>query len=200
MKHLSINIVYDSITIVFNCITMKKVLNLLILISSINCFAQSAVELPLVDQFDVITNEWLEKSRVLKKYVGINEYCQNPTFRKSTDRLLKAIHEYDSLIISKMEDPTTYFSWDTKEEKKTLKDVHELEDEFGMLSFVDHMREACLIRNDIESNEENLRRGVGMDSYDGQILILETEMSKYLKKIDKLIVKIDEHLHVLHIE
>lgn len=172
---------------------------LLIFIASISS-AQSKVELPLEDQFDVVTNEWLEKSSLLKNYDGINEYCQNPTFRKSTDRLLKAIHAYDSLIIAKMEDPTSYFSWDSKEEKKTLKDVHELEDEYGMEEFIDHMREACLMRNEIQSNEANLRKGMGMESYDGKVLILETEMTKYLKKIDKLIVKIDEHLHVLHIE
>ncbi len=162
--------------------------------------AQSEIEAPLEDQFDVVTNEWLEKSELLKNYVGINEYCQNPTFRKSVDRLLVEIHSFDSLIIAKLEDPSAYFSWDTKEEKKTLKDVHEMEAEYGMEAFVDHMREACYMRNEIESNEENLRKGMGMESYDGKILILETEVSKYLKKIDKLIVKIDEHLHVLHID
>lgn len=174
-------------------------LSALILFTSFG-FSQSAIEPPLEDQFDVVTNDWLDKSELLKNYVGINEYCQNPAFRKSVDRLLVTIHTYDSLIISKMEDPTTYFSWDTKEEKKTLKDVHAFEDEYGMETFVNHMKEACLMRNEIEANEENLRRGVGMESYDGKVLILETEMSKYLKKIDKLIVKIDEHLHVLHID
>ncbi len=179
---------------------MKKILLILFVCTSIISHGQSAIEPPIEDQFDVVAMQWLEKSKYLKNYAGINEYCQNPTFRKSTDRILQAIHAYDSLIISKMEDPTAYFSWDSKEEKKTLKDVHELEDEYGMSAFIDHMREACVFRNEIESNEENLRRGVGMESYDGKILVLETEMSKYLKKIDKLILKIDDHLHVLHID
>lgn len=178
---------------------MRYFLILLISCSSTVIIAQSEIELPLEDQFDVVTNEWLAKSKVLKKYAGINKYCQDPAFRKSTDRLLETLHAYDSLIITKLEDPTAYFSWDTKEEKKTLKDVSELESEYSMEGFVNQMREACLMRNDIVNNEENLRRGVGMESYDGKILILETEMSKYLKKIDKLIVKIDDHLHVLHI-
>ncbi len=171
----------------------------LCLIISFGSFAQSEIEIPLEDQFDVVTEAWLKKSEVLKTYSGINEYCQNPTIRKSIDRLLVEIHSYDSLIISKMEDPTAYFNWNTKEEKKTLKDLHEMEGDYGMKDFVSHMREACIYRNEIEENAENLRRGVGMESYDGKVLIIETEMTKYLKKIDKLIVKIDEHLHVLHI-
>ena len=179
---------------------MKYLIASLLVTTSLLSAAQSEIELPLEDQFDIVTKDWMDKSGFLKNYVGVNEYCQNPAFRKSVDRLLTTIHEYDSLIIAKMEDPTAYFSWDSKEEKKTLKDVHMLEEEYGMASFVEHMREACLMRNEIEANEENLRRGMGMESYDGKVLIVETEISKYLKKIDKLVLKIDEHLHVLHIE
>ncbi len=167
---------------------------------SFSVIAQSEIEPPLEEQFDVVVIQWLEKSKYLKNYSGINEYCQNPVFRKSTDKILRIIHRYDSLILSKLEDPTTYFHWDVKEEKKTLKDVHEFEEAYGMKAFIDHMRESCVFRNEIESNKENLRKSVGMESYDGKILVLETEMVKYLKKIDKLILKIDDHLHVLHLD
>lgn len=163
-------------------------------------FSQSAIELPIEEQFDVVMDNWLERSELLKTYAGVNEYCQNPQFRKSVDRLLKEIHTYDSLIMQKMEDPTAYFSWDSKEEKKTLKDVHELEEEYGLEAFVNHMREICTFRNDIEKDAENLRKQVGIESYDGQVLLIETDMEKYLKKIDKLVVRVDEHLHVLHID
>ncbi|MEO1256922.1 MAG: hypothetical protein AAFY41_18840, partial [Bacteroidota bacterium] len=152
------------------------------------------------DQFDVVAKQWLDKSEYLKMYVGINEYCQNPTFRKSTDRVLKTIHKYDSLIISRMEDPTAYFSWDSKEEKKTLKDVRELEEEYGLDAFIEQMRKSCSFRNEIEANADNLKNGMGEESYDGKIMILETEMVKYLKRIDKLVLKIDDHLHVLHLD
>ena len=41
----------------------------------------------------------------------------------------------------------------------------------------DHMRESCIMRNEIEANEKKLRGGMGMESYDGKVLILETEMT-----------------------
>ena len=179
---------------------MKKYCFTILVLFGFTAIAQSEVEPPIEEQFDVVAKRWLDKSKYLKKYAGINEYCQNPAFRKSTDRILTEIHQYDSLILSKLEDPTAYFSWDIKEEKKTLKDVHQFEEAYGMEAFIDHMRESCVFRNEIESNKENLRKSVGMESYDGKILVLETEMVKYLKKIDKLILKIDDHLHVLHLE
>lgn len=163
-------------------------------------YGQSEVELPIEDQFDVVTSEWLDKSEYLKTYEGINEYCRNPTFRKSVDRLLGEIHNYDLLIISKMNNPGEYLNMNTKEERKTMDDLYRMEGNYSMEGFVSQMRESCEFRNDIEANAEELRGGVGAESYDGQVLILETGMVKYLKKIDKLMVKIDEHLHVLHID
>ncbi|NQZ77185.1 MAG: hypothetical protein HRT61_13960 [Ekhidna sp.] len=168
--------------------------------TSIMAIGQSEIELPIEDQFDIVTNQRLDKSAYLKTFAGINEYCQNPTFRNSVDRILVAIHEYDSLVLDKLEDPTAYYGWDIKEENKTIKDVHHLEEGYSLESFVEHMRESCIFRNEIVENEENLRRGLGMESYDGKVLVLETEMTKYLRRIDRLMLRVDEHLHVLHLD
>lgn len=179
---------------------MKKSFFFLSIFSFLVSFSQSEIEPPVADQFEVVTAEWLQKSAYLKTYNGINEYCQSAAFRKSIDRVLKEVHVFDSLIISKLEDPAVYFSWNAKEERKTKEDVHALELDYGMEAFIDHMRESCEFRNEIEGNADNLKRSVGMDSYDGKVLILETEMTKYLKKIDKLVTRVDDHLHVLHID
>lgn len=193
-----INFVFNSNTIIININTMKKIFSVLLLVPFLSV-GQSAIEPALEDQFDVVAKEWITKSSYLKTFQGVNEYCQNPTFRKSVDRLLTSIHQYDSLILHKMEDPTEYLSWNKKEEKRTFADVHQLEELYGMSSFIDYMREACVFRNEIEKNAESLRNGVGYESYDSKVLLLETDMARYLKKIDKLILKIDDHLHVLHI-
>ncbi len=199
-KQNSKTFVFGSITIIINMNTIKILLSLITVQCAFLGVSQSKVELPMEDQFDIVTSEWITKSDYLKTYEGINEYCRNPSFRKSVDRLLSEIHNYDRLIISKMENPSDYLSWNTKEERKTIDDVYKLEDDYSMDVFVSHMRESCEFRNEIESNAEELRGGVGAESYDGQVLILETGMVKYLKKIDKLIIKIDDHLHVLHID
>ncbi|MEM0940722.1 MAG: hypothetical protein AAF600_15605 [Bacteroidota bacterium] len=172
------------------------------MLSFIPClsYSQSAIELPVADQFDVVAIEWIEKTKFLKTYRGVNEYCQNPTFRKSVDQLLTTIHTYDSLIISKLDDPTSYLGWNTKEEKKTRSDIESFENEYYLKDFIAEMRDACLFRNDIEANADNLKNGVGYESYDAKVLVLETEVARYLNKIDRLILKIDDHLHKLKMD
>ena len=161
--------------------------------------AQSEVEIPLADQFDAVAIEWIDKTKYLKTYQGVNEYCQNPNFRKSVNKLLVTIHSYDSLIVNKLDDPSAYLGWNMKEEKKTRSDIASFEKDFQLDDFIDEMREACLFRNEIEENSENLKNGVGIESYDAKVMVLETEVSRYLNKIDKLVLRIDDHLHVLDI-
>ncbi|MEM8939198.1 MAG: hypothetical protein AAGC64_07615 [Bacteroidota bacterium] len=163
-------------------------------------FSQPATELPMADQFDVVAIEWIEKTKFLKTYLGVNEYCQNPTFRELVDGLLSSIHIYDSLIISRLDDPTSYLNWNTKEEKKARSDIESFENEYHLEDFIEEMRDACLFRNEIEANADNLKNGVGYESYDAKVLILETEVSKYLNRIDRLVLKIDDHLHKLKID
>ena len=179
---------------------MKKVLCLCLLTLSLYSFSQSKIEPPIEDQFDIAALDWIEKSVFLKTYSGVNEYCKNPQFRKSVDGTLTVIHTYDSLILSRMKDPTSYLSWNRKEEKKTFSDIYEMEIQYGMDAFVDHMKEACIFRNEIEANAENLKRGVGVESYDSKILLLETDVTRFLNRLDRLVLKIDDHLHVLHID
>lgn len=180
---------------------MKNILISSILLLCVRLgYSQSEIELPIADQFDVVTIDWVDKSKTLKTYEGVSAFCRNPVFRKSVNRLLTVIHEYDSLILSKLEDPSSYLSLDKKEEKKTLSDIRDLEGHYGMKEFDEHMREACVFRREIESNAENLKKGLGDESYDSKILVLETSQTRYFNKIDKLVLRIDEHLHVLHID
>ena len=162
-------------------------------------FSQSAVEVPIKEQFDYITLDWIGKSERLKTYAGINEYCQNPAFRETVNDLLNEIHAYDSMIIAKLSDPTSYLNFNAKEERKTLSDIQSLESVYGTATFIDKMRESCVFRNEIEEDADDLRNGVGYESYDAKVLLLETDVTRYLKKIDKLILKVDDHLHVLDV-
>lgn len=162
--------------------------------------AQSTVEPPIEDQFDVVTEEWLSKSSFLKTYPGIDEYCQNPVFRKSVNRLLVQVHQYDSIIVATLDDPTAYLGWKMKEEKKTRADIEDFEADYSLTAFIEEMRAACQFRNEIEANADKLRNGVGYESYDAKVLLVETEITRYLNKVDKLIVRIDEHLHMLDLQ
>lgn len=164
-------------------------------------FSASAQSNSLIeDEFEIIASDWLNKSEDLKFYEGVNQYCLDPNYRQSMNGLLRNIHYYDSLVLDKLSDPGVYLVLDQKEQKKTLKDIYEMEEEFSVAGFVEQMKSSCTFRNEIEANAENLRNGVGVESYDGKVLVLETEMQRYINKVDRLVVRIDDHLHLLHIE
>jgi len=144
-------------------------------------------------------NQWLTESALLSQYEGVNEYCKDPDYRASVDDILNEMHHLDSLIMQRVNDPTLALSMDYKEQKKTLKDISKLETEYSTQDFVEQMRSTCKFRNEIEDEAELLKNGLGADSYDARVLVLETEIQRYLAHIDKLAVKIEDHLHYLYI-
>ncbi len=196
-----------SITSCINSIAINMNMNILniyrftslffCLVLMIPALAQDRQEME--EEFDDIVEEWLTSSELLSAYDGVNEYCQNPQFRQSVNNVLDDMHHYDSLIMLKMNDPLAASSMDYKEQRKTLKDIYKMEFEYGTKGFVGQMREACLFRNEIEDNADRLRNGMGPESYDAKVLLLETQVQRYLNHIDKLAVKINDHLHYLYI-
>ena len=142
----------------------------------------------------------MEQSGRLKTYQGVANYCLQKEYRNSINETLKIIHHYDSMILSKLEDPEAYSSWNLKEEKKAVKDLYEMEAEFSAKNFIVHMTDTCKFRKDIEKGSKEVSAELGIDSQDGQVIILESELRRYLSKIDKLILHIDDHLHILHID
>lgn len=161
-------------------------------------FAQS--NLLLEEEFDFLVKDWLDWSDQLRAYEGIDLYCTHSKFRESVNHSLETMHHYDSIIMIKLRDPDVMIATDLKEQKKTLKDVYKLESEYSMADFIDQMKSSCEFRNDLEQNADRYRNGVGANSYDAQVLLLETDNQRYLNHIDKLVLKIRSHLYVLHME
>ena len=173
-------------------------ISILLIFGLSNTQAQS--DLPIEEEYASIVSDWLIRSEALRSFEGINEYCQNPNFRESVNYVLDAIHHYDSIILQRLSDPTVTALLNAKEQKKTLKDIYRMEVGYGARDFIDQMRSSCTFRKEIVRNEEELRNGVGYESYDAKVLMLETELQKYLHHVDKLALSINDHLHVLHIE
>lgn len=152
------------------------------------------------DEFDLILADWFDRSENLRTYEGVGTYCSNKRYRESVNLMLEALHHYDSIVMDKLNDPLFAVTHDSKEQKKTLKDINKLESDYGMKDFIGHMRTTCKDRAAIEKDKEKLKNGLGAETYDGKILILETDQHRYLNHIDKLVDRISDHLHVLHIE
>lgn len=154
----------------------------------------------LYEKFDLLAADWLKVSGEMKTYSGLEYYCRIPEYRTKTLDLLHQIHSYDSLILEVMNNPNRIANPNEKELKNTLKDITELEKEYSLVEFKSQLKSSCDFRKEIEKNKDNSKRDFAEDSYDGQILILETEIRKYLKHIDNLVLKIDDHLLMLHID
>lgn len=157
-----------------------------------------AQDFTIEDKYDRLTEEWLEVSADLKSYAGLSGFCVNDEFRKYTINILKEMHHYDSVVMGFLLEPGAEELIGHHEYKVTLKEIGEFEEEYGIKNFMNFLRESCVTRNDLEKNKENLKNEVGMYSYDGQIVVLETGIHRFLKHIDKRVVSIDKHLHKIH--
>jgi hypothetical protein len=154
----------------------------------------------LYEKFDLLAADWLKVSGEMKTYSGLEYYCRIPAYRSNTLELLHQIHSYDSLILEVTNDPNRIASPNEKELKNTLKDITKMEEEYSLVEFKNQLKSSCDFRKDIEKNKESSKNDFADESYDGQILILETEIRKYLRHIDNLVLKIDDHLLMLHID
>ncbi|WP_421871216.1 hypothetical protein [Marinoscillum sp.] len=160
-------------------------------------FAQQPV-VSIEQEFDRLTYRWQTISDELITYSGLGDFCASPDFRKETVEVLSTVHHLDSLVLDMMLDPTSGLEVSSREFKKTLKDIYEFEEEYGVRAFIDFLKESCLTRNDLEANTEALKGEVGAYSYDGQVMMLETRLTKYIKHLTNKIESIDEHVHHIH--
>ena len=159
-------------------------------------FSQEVVSIE--EDFEVLTQQWHQVSDRLVTYEGLGQFCGSPDFRQESIQILSTIHHIDSLIMDLMMDPTSGLEVSKQEYKKTLDDIRKFESEYGIRSFIEFLRESCLTRNELEANIDDLKNENGIYSYDGQVLMLETRLEKYLKHLGKKVDAIDEHVHHIH--
>lgn len=163
------------------------------LLFSLSIKAQS-IEL----EYDQLTKTWLELSEEIRPYRGLKLYCDEPLYQDFTIDVLHRLHHYDSVLLDVLEDPTIELSVSHREYKRTLRDIEKFETKYGLKEFVSILNETCEAQTELEANKDDLKSDSGMYSYDGQILVMENVLHKYLKHIDKRVVAIDEHLHMIH--
>ncbi len=150
------------------------------------------------DVYDELTEEWQSYSDEIKHYRGLSEFCSNAEFRDRVFLVLKKLHHYDSLVLDIINDPLYTLEIDPKEYRQTLNEIYDLETRYSVKAFSVFLRESCHKRKDLEKEKDQLSNGIGMYSYDGQILMLETDLGKYLKHLDKKFISMRDHLHQIH--
>ena len=160
--------------------------------------SQSYVTIDIEEEYEFLTEQWLFVSEDLSHYYGLSAFCTNGEYREFAIEILELLHHYDSVVLDILKNPTSDIDISSKEYRKTMDDIASFEGDYDVKSFISFLRESCITRNDLERNKEDLKREVGMYSYDGQVMMLETDLRKFMKKIDKRIVSINEHIHKIH--
>lgn len=174
------------------------IINLLLIIAITQAHAQSYVTIDIEEEYDFLTTQWLKVSDDLSHYGGLSAFCTSSEYRTYTLELLELLHHYDSVVLDMLKSPTNDLDISSKEFKKTMKDIAKFEQEYDVRGFISFLRESCVTRNELERDKQDLKKEVGMYSYDGQVMMLETDLQKFMKKIDKRIVAINEHVHKIH--
>lgn len=173
---------------------MKLLFLLLSIITSIAAVAQPAAE-RLDEQIDDVTYSWDLEADKLATYDGLLYVCSNQEYRTKVISLLNEIHHLDSVlygVLVKLEKKSK-----DKEISRTLKDIKKFEMEYGTKNFIHFMGDECHAAGEIEKDAENTKNQVGINSYSGQVYVLETELFKYVKHVTQRVDKIRLHVHHL---
>lgn len=181
---------------------MKKIASFVIALTlfflSGKGFGQTYVAVNVEEEYEFLTNHWLKMSADISHYYGLSAFCTNSEYRTYTIEVLESLHHYDSLVLDLLKDPTADIDISSHEYKKTMKDIEKFEGDYDLKEFISFLRESCITRNQLERDKDDLKNEVGMYSYDGQVMMLETEVNKFLNKIDKRILAINKHIHHIH--
>lgn len=179
---------------------IKKGLLAFFLLFGVAATAQDYNSYDIEQEFDFLTGEWLKVSGELKTYSGLAHFCKSPDFRTKTTDILELIHHYDSIVLAILKDPTLEMDVSHREYKQTVRDIENFEADYGIKTFLGFLKESCGTWRDLEQNKSDLVNESGMYSYDGQILVLETGLRKFLKHIDKRLIAIDDHVQLIPLE
>lgn len=152
------------------------------------------------EAYDVLIEEWFKVSDELSSYYGLATFCDNADFRNDVLDVLNYIHHYDSLVLKALMDPTQSMNVDHKEYKKSMKLLSSFEEEYSSKNFIAHLKSNCGMYRDLEREKDDLKGASGSYSYDGQIILIESDIQKYVKRIDKRVKALTDHVQLLGIE
>lgn len=161
-------------------------------------YAQSFVTINIEEEYEYLTDQWLVISEDLTHYGGLSAFCTSEEYRIYTLDILNLLHHYDSVVLDLLKNPTSDIDVSSKEYRKTMSDIAKFEEEYDVKGFISFLKESCLSRRDLEKNKDDLKKEVGIYSYDGQVMMLETDLNKFMKHITKRIVAINDHVHKIH--
>ncbi len=165
-----------------------------------NAQAQGYATESIEKQYEYLTDKWLEISDEIKEYKGLSNYCNDPDYQQNSINVLESLHHYNAVVFEILKDTTTDKYSGQKAFKSTLKDIEKFESSHESEKFISFMDDNCDYLQGLEKNRMNLLKQSQMYSFDGRIYILETMLYRFMKRIDKKVVSIDDNIHMIHPE
>ncbi len=147
------------------------------------------------EKVDEITYDWDLEADKLATYEGLGSICTDDEYRTKILNLMSDIHHYDTILFGILTNLSKQRK--DKEIKRSLKDIAKFEEKYNPKNFSHFMGQECKAFKDIEKHADDLRNEVGQYSYSGQVYILETELSKYVKHVTASVDRIRQHVHHL---
>ncbi|MEQ6121441.1 hypothetical protein [Reichenbachiella sp. MALMAid0571] len=151
-------------------------------------------------QYEHLASRWLEISDEIKVYQGLGKFCNDPGYQQNSINILESLHHYNAVVFDILNDPETDKYQDQKVFKNTIRDIEKFEETHETEKFIDFMDDNCTYLNELETNKANLLKQSQMYSFDGRIFILETLLYRFMRRIDKKVVSIDNNIHLIHPE
>ena len=152
---------------------------------------ESGQELRLA--IDEVTYQWDQYAYEIDDWNGLTLFCKNDDFRKEILGLMNDIHHYDSALYVGLKKIQRQSS--NREVNKTIHEIEQFETEYSIKDMIRFMHQECRDRKEIVNKEDELKADLGMESYDGQIMLVEKELASYVKHVTKKIDNIREHAH-----
>ena len=140
-------------------------------------------------------NEWLKISDQLKTYEGLSAYCQDVDFQRRTINILGTIHRYDSVLLAQIDDASLNLR--PKASKKILNQIEVFRRRYSVHDFNVMFARNCSDRRTLERTKSRTYSASGIHSFDAQVLNLEMMLTRYLNRIDKRLISLEEHLHLI---
>ena len=150
----------------------------------------------VIQAFDEIVFKWEEIADELGTYAGLSKFCTNREYKDQINDLLHDIHHFDTLLYSILT-AKAELEYVNHELKVTLHEIEKVEDKFKPRNFYAKLKDDCVARKYIERHKKELTNDVGMKSFDGEALILDSDIHHYIHQVTHLVELIDKHGHHL---
>lgn len=160
----------------------------------VSFFAIGQQDFNIVEVIDKLRYKWDASAIGLKSYQGIQEFCENKSYRDEVNELLDAIHHWDTTLYFIVSEK--YADSEDKEAALTLKDIEQLESEYSTANFKAFISDEC---NQLKIIHESFDQET-VRKYEKDIRNFEKELYKYINSITYRIDIIDEHVHHLKLD